>query len=411
MPTSLDLRDLRGTLSLSSGVIAVAFLLGALVISGPAVHAEPLDSQPETSAARAEASQIIVLFVGVAVDARLRHSIDSLLNSAGVGVRFETRTELSLDEASSEGMRIWLTRPTPTRMRVLLADPEGQRFLVRDVPVERDLDDVDCERIAQVIETAKDALRRPGTKTRQEALAALAVEPQVAKLEPTVEDQARETQASSPIPTQSAEPPRLAPSVRPRVWLGYSAAQPGKGLAVVHGPAAGAAVQLSHPSMQWWLGAEGIRWFEQRVVNPEVELRLQGTSLRVVTGAGWWVGEHLTVGVQGGIGVELARVVPERGTGAAAEVEPGTTHTTPWAGVGVPFALLWGGLGIFAEPRLDVGLAKTHYDLERSGERSAVLSLSPLRPSAQVGIVWSPVCEKSPSRASTSQGRGTVRVR
>jgi hypothetical protein len=292
--------------------------------------------------------------------------------------------------------------------RLYFAAPSGQQFLVRDVELSKDFDELDRESLSSVLELSIKALldNQSVGMTREQARAVLATrEPSLESPPAPAEGTAGPGgQTVSPPPSSSDAPsPEPAPSLvegarlteppgppgAARVPLGlrfgvsgfYAAQSLGSGLPLTHGP--GLLLEASgardRPTLGVWLSGQYL--WRERYAGTSVGVEVETVAARAGLAYALPLGSvHL--GARLGAGIDATRLSPRPGT-----TDPTATLTPErWTETLVLMATLgvWkqlgshvrGGLEIFA----DALPSLVHYDQRVSGVTSEVAAPSRIRP-------------------------------
>jgi hypothetical protein len=174
------------------------------------VHgAEPLDDMTTPQAER-----LHIVLVGEARGQAFEQLLREWLEPTGFGVTIaeastlDTHAVFALDSAPFR-IRIWLTLPAPKLARLTLTDPTAERFLVRDVPLERSLDELGREQIAQVLLGAAQAFRERRESTPREEVRR-ALEPETPAERPAAGENSAAPRFRSPARSSPTEEPAQA---------------------------------------------------------------------------------------------------------------------------------------------------------------------------------------------------------
>jgi hypothetical protein len=292
--------------------------------------------------------------------------------------RFDPRELIRENREPSDVLiRCWVNVSDRRHARLYFADRDAQRFLIRELTLSGELDELDREALSQALELSIRALledRRVGM-TREEARSLLTPS---------------ETKQTSKEPTGGERAPVLAP--RPDLGLAASAfwqlAKQSSELGLNHGPGLLLGYEHRFAAFQGGVWLSGQYRFSQSFRDSSIGLTLDGVALRsglqVAKGlarTGFW-------GVRLGGGLDLLHLTPERGSGEAMPT------LTAARGVNVPVlsgALLVGselgarlrlGLALIAE----VPLTELHYDVQVAGVRTRAVDSWPLWPGLALAL-------------------------
>lgn len=308
----------------------------------------------------------------------------------------DARTVFVHDEDASR-IRIWITLPTPALARITFADPRAERFLVRDVALEGSLDELGREALAQVLVAAAQAFRERRESTpREEVRRALA--PSEAG-----EEHARPVPAAAARPPDTTAPRKSAPDERSRSESASASAfaarlrwAPGVRYALrAKGPegvshALGAFLESG---MEWsaasvGLAAEARYEFPHRANGEGVALSISSVALHFGLVAA--LGSKRSHGWAAEMGAGFERVAVEVHADGGGGIEPRSDvldrRALVYGGFGPYFR--WRHVRLGVGLRVDVPLAKTHYDVVTDGEATIVLEPWPVQPGAFVTLAW-----------------------
>lgn len=364
---------LRRTLIVALGS-SVPFLTGTL--------ASPRDAKAETAAASADSRGVIEL--SVLADEPGFQAVRSAIGArsfAPAGLRFQRSAPFDPRELITENrepsdvlVRCWVNVLDRRHARLYFADRDAQRFLIRELTLSGEFDELDREALSQALELSIRALledRRAGM-TREEARSLLA--PPEAK-----------------EPAKGGEPASILPS-RPVRGLAASAfwqlAKQSSELGLTHGPGLLLGYERLSGGFRGSLWLSGQYRFSQSFRDSAIGLTLDGVALRSgLELSRTFAGRGFAAARLGG-GVDLLHLTPERGSG-----DPMPTLTTP-RGVTVPAlsgALLAGSeLGTRLRVTLallaEVPLSQLHYDVQLAGARSRAVDSWPIWPGLALAL-------------------------
>jgi hypothetical protein len=355
---------------------------------------------PSTATAPMAVERLHIVFVGDARGRGLERLFSEWLDSSGLAVTFtesaalDSRTVFLHDEDESR-IRIWLTLPERGLARITFADPRAERFLVRDVRLEDSLDELGREALAQVLVAAARAFRERRESTPREEVHRTLAQPGV-------------EQPPAPVAPAAAPPPRSStgPSARHPAGPMPSASSSGPAPRLRWAPGARYALRLKGPEgvshalgalfeggLEWNLGRLGLaveaRYeFPHRAEAEEIVLSISSVAFHFgVVGA---LGTSRKHGWAGELGVGFERVEIEARAGGDGDVQPRSE-------VRDQRSLLYAGFGPYWRSshvrvslglRLDVPLARTHYDVLTDGESSAILEPWQFQPGAFATVAW-----------------------
>jgi hypothetical protein len=373
-----------------------------------------VDEPPSSPARAADAAAVEITVVGGPRDLQ---RIRSVVRPRPIGgsaprwtsvARFDPMEILeAVRDSPSTVVHGWVDTSDPRRVRLYFAARSGQRFLVRDVELSRNFDEVDRESLASVVELSITALleNERASLTRAQMQQVLVAREQVAREQAAREQAAREQathepQRDVPSPRHSeivAMPPPIAathgsgpsgPALRVDLGVFYAANAPGGGLPVAHGPGLDLAL-AGRTEDRWTLGVwlSGQYLWASQFAGDSVGVELQSIALRG--------GLELLLPVLAsqmsarlGVGTDAVYLSPRPGS-----IDPNAMLTPArWSeslaltvalgirrNLGSRFIL---GGAIFA----DVLPTAVHYDQSANGMSSEVISPRRIRPGLMLEI-------------------------
>jgi len=363
--------------------------IAAISTLSPVVGAQLQALSPSERADGASTSVVdaeVALIGDVGQSKQLESLLRELLTRHGVHPRFSARERLDESEllelpsgAGSGHARVWITVPSRQLARLYFADPELQRYLVREVPLRDGLDELGRERIAQVVESATLALLQGAPSlSREEVRSALRTH-SGPPTEPPVE---------RPRPAASLPDPGSRARWQARVGSTYQGQWAGAELGLLHGPGLRLGAQYGKPSGAGWLGSVwGQLRFRRRVELPEIGVDVQTAAFRLLLGRLWPLADRVALATLLGGGVDRVNNVPWTPADSSVARGPRRTYTAPW--LRGELGVEWNIESIVARAAVtgDLSLYDTHYDLVRDGREERVFSPWWLRPGVEVGII------------------------
>jgi hypothetical protein len=422
----------KSSLALALGPTIVRWAIVLTVLWGTSGSAQ-VDEPPNSPARAADAAAVEITVVGGPRDLQRVRSVVGPRAIAGSAPRWTSVARFdpmeileALRDSPSTVVHGWVDISDPGRARLYFAARSGQRFLVRDVELSRNFDEVDRESLASVVELSITALleNERASLTRAQVQQVLAAREQAQREQAAREQAAREQAAreqaareqaareqaqreqaareqatreprrDTPPPLQSGvialQPPTVAtrgagpagPAFRVDVGVFYGANAPGGGLPVAHGPGLDLAL-AGRAEDRWssgvWLSGQYL-WASQ-FAGASVGVELQSIALRG--------GLELLLPVLAcrmsarlGVGADAVYLSPRPGS-----IDPNAMLTPArWSeslaltvalgirrNLGSRFAL---GGAIFA----DVLPTAVHYDQSAAGMSSEVISPRRIRP-------------------------------
>lgn len=194
----------------------------------------------------------------------------------------------------------------------------------------------------------------------------------------------------SALPT----PPEPHPLAVPRFGLGYAASWSGDEMGARHGPLV--RLGLDHiGGAPLSISATLESDLAQRYEAADVGVRTQSTSVRLLVGGEWPLGDALGFSFGIGGGLDANRVRPFVPAESVVSPHAQMTNVT-WVSRAEASLDMRAGPFVFGlGPRVDASLNDTHYDLARGGTLQRVVTPWPVVPGIQVLAAWCPRNSKS----------------
>jgi hypothetical protein len=291
------------------------------------------------------------------------------------------RADQILGARQPDVVDVWLDLRVPDVVHIYLvvSGADAERCLVRDLALEHGMDELDQERLVQIVFSSALAVwegraesARAEVERRLGASEAAAAPPVSASAEPT-------PPAPGPPPDSSEVAPRWAVETSPgsrlvqveyaaRVGYGISTRGP-EGLA--HGPELWGTLLERRGS--WLLGG----FLTTRYLVPfeatAKELKLELTGMRAKTGVsvGRIVNEVLRVEADAGIGADVVHYRPFVSSGLHAQ--PGATEVRPVVGAFMAGSIPAGPGRIVLAAGADIQFDHTTYQITRQGQTHVAL--------------------------------------
>lgn len=279
--------------------------------------------------------------------------------------------------ATGGQLRIWVVLASPQMARVYFADPSGERFLVREVPLATGLDESGRETLAQVIATSALAFEEQAIASRPSEIAA-SFSTQAATGGPPLADTNTFGSPLRDVPRPLVSQFWLSGLVVPRKtdalhtqWHSYlgiaysvsvvNAARLGHGL--------GALVALDRAFEVWRLSfaVKGQYRFPLEIRDVDGTIRLNTVSLATRTALERRLVNDWALGFDVGIGIERTSFGLTPAPVAAVMSRSGVSYR-PVVPLGLRGAHRWSSLEVALLVGIDVALVRTHYDI---GTRAA----------------------------------------
>jgi hypothetical protein len=376
---------------------ALVCLNGVVLAASFSAAAAPVAHTPSTAVER-----LHIVLVGETRGHGLDRLFAEWLEPSGLDVTVVESPALDAEtvfvhDQDANRIRIWLTLPRRELARLTFADPRAERFLVRDVALEGSLDELGREALAQVLVAAAQAFRERRESTpRDEVRRTLEEHGEKRELDgvPVTAKPGRDRASSSQRPRAEPSPPTSPSelgSSTPRLrWA------PGVRYALrIKGPegVSHALGALLEGGMEWsaarlGLAAEARYEFPTTAESDEIALWISSRSLHL--GAVGELRARESHGWLAEMGVGFERVSIEARATADGDVQPRADvrddRALVYGGFGPYFR--WASVRVVFGLRLDVPLAKTHYDVVTDGEAAAVLTPWQFQPGAFVTAAW-----------------------
>jgi hypothetical protein len=341
------------------------------------------DSSPE---------RLYIVLVGGVQQPELERLLEEWLETSGLAVTIVGSRSLDVStvfavDRDPVRIRIWLTMPSANVVRLTFADPQAERFLVRDVPLERSLDELGREQIAQVLLAAAQAFRERRENTPREEVRRALEQPPPST---SKSDEARTREQRTAAAPASADTDARREAAGPVLgWApGVRYALRFKGPeGVSHGPGLVLESTFAWPTARLGGSIEARYEFAHDVETDEVELSIATLALRVGL-VGALGGERS--GLLGEAGFGLDRDAVKSRARAGSNVAPRSNIDDQHAVFHVlagPY-VRWGSFRATFGLRLDVALVRTHYDVIVDGEAKRVLTPWQVQPGTYVGAAW-----------------------
>jgi hypothetical protein len=334
--------------------------------------------------------QVELALVGdVGAAAGLADRIESWFRGQTTIVRRTTMASLQaslvFSAAKDPGVRVWILFSSPTDVHLVFAVQQGAgtppRYLVKEVPLDSGLDELQSEQIAQVVYLSAQGLW-------------------AGNVESTRHDVEQSLGVAAPAPAPPRDPPALpapaVPDATPRPIPVRAVASAGVDYAVKLAgdeglaQAPGAAVALS-----WRIGPTEIGGrlraavlLPHTAVRSGVHLDLKGLAFAVAGTVAGRVARSTWVVGEAGPGLEITsyRVASVDDP----SLRPGGGGTDPRPTLHVR-AGVRADLGVFrleCDALVVVQLLRAHYDVSIDGSRSEALVASIVQPGLAAGVSW-----------------------
>ena len=342
--------------------------------------------------ARNATTRANVFFVGVNEDCTaLAQTISDLLLAHNILAHFEYRPELTERDLSVKGTMspreqaaVWVLLPKPETVQLVFADPNLQRFLVRELPLRRGLDDFGRESVAQVVESSLLVLLE-GRTGMSRADVQVALGPYLATY--SSHPSTAPPQHGQPPPEGRARPSPRRAGLRHRLGASYGLQLTGSALGPQQGPGVVSGLEWDRLSDALFIQAAGEWHFERDHRTTEFDLAVQSSFAWLVFG--WCrplVASKFVTLI--GPGLEIDRVKSRSTSGSIASAVPFQVNLSPWARAAVGFELGDSPLVVQLLGTIDAAVYRTHYDINRNGERETMATPWVVRSGVNVTALW-----------------------
>jgi hypothetical protein len=350
--------------------------LAAIAFGSARAHAEP---PPADRALQAQA-RVSITLVG---RASLATELDDLLlewfdtDQVRVDIRRQPsvdRSEILATAADPQTLRIWMVLVGGSA-RLYYADPAGERFLVRDIPLRNGLDELGREHVVQVLITsAEDFVSRRISSTAQE-------------VEASLPPPARPVEHPAPPPRPAPTPTAAARGCVPRLGAAYAVTLRGPE-GVGNGPGAVLGIACAAPRFSWALSMSARYEWPAIAEGDNVTLSVQTLAARWTLAVETPNPRPFGVGLEIGGGVDRAAFDPSPQPGAAVSARAAGSDYRPIALVAARGSV-WQGQGrLTLSAGLAVPLVKTHYDIAVGGNRVAEVTPWRVQPTFALEASW-----------------------
>jgi hypothetical protein len=352
--------------------------LAAIAFGSVQAHAEP----PAADRGLPAQARVSITLVG---RASLAMELDDLLlewfdtDQVRVDIRRQPsvdRSEILATAADPQMLRIWMALVGGSA-RLYYADPAGERFLVRDIPLRNGLDELGREHVVQVLVTsAEDFVSRRISSTAQEV--EMSLPPPARPVERPV---------VPPPPPPASAPIAAARGCMPRLGAAYAVTLRGPE-GVGNGPGAVVGVACATSRVSWVLSMSARYEWPATAKGDEVTVSVQTLAARWTLAVETPNPRSFGVGLEIGGGVDRAAFDPSPQPGAAVSARAPGADYRPIALVAARGSL-WQGQGrLTLSAGLAVPLAKTHYDIAVGSVRVAEVTPWRVQPTFALEASW-----------------------
>ncbi|HXK20186.1 MAG TPA: hypothetical protein VNG33_20380 [Polyangiaceae bacterium] len=276
--------------------------------------------------------------------------------------------------AAVPGVRIWIWLRTPGVARIFIAAREpaagAQSYWVSDVALERGLDELGAEELAQVVHLSALAVYAGNLESQRSEVEARLAPPR----------------APPPAPPAPAAK-RGESSTQRRVTLGaeYSLRLAGdEGFAQVVGAAVGLAFR-GH-DRELGLHAHVGALLPRHVETSELTLSLNGGAAALDAAAAWRASNRLWLTAAAGPGADVVHY--SAASSSALRTEPGRTDIRPFVHAELGLRTELGGVTVAVAALISAQLLLVHYDVADADGRRQVLTPWQFQPGLMLGAAW-----------------------
>ncbi|MGC4066576.1 MAG: hypothetical protein QM784_18460 [Polyangiaceae bacterium] len=383
-------------------VLASLAVFGIAFHIGPAIAQTGSDLRVSTSAdahlgtTMASTSKGFFIEVNVVSDAERFDEVKQSLGTEtllGGKVRWSRLERLSAADLLKANLvpelkvRCFVDLSRSDRATLYFADRTSRRFLFRELPIANDLDALERETLAQMMEFSISALL-------DESTAALSRDEAVALLRPLAADSA-EPEAATPEIRSPPPERRWQPGARISGRFAVAEDSPQLGPALVPGIAV-AAMFSRTASQQLGLQLVASQQLSRRMRSAFAGVELSGLDLRVEGLALFPFAtrndpmEKPGIGLALGAGIQRLDITALEGSdGETLQLLEPRSATMPFLSAGLRVHHGFGpGLVMAVGGTLDLALRTLSCDVERNAERHAIVSTRQLRPSLFIELSW-----------------------
>jgi hypothetical protein len=353
-------------------------------------------NQPDRAGARA----LVVLVGEAAKSEELTAVLSELLEREHVALEFERKTRFrpSAILAASQGdSRVWVFISSTQRVaKLYFRGPSGNRFLLRKLELQRGLDEVGRELIAQVVETSVLTLLRSEAGLSREQVRADLADMSEPRDENSSED-ALPGAEDGAIVAQPAPPP---PADEPAAKAARSALElelaargvfkwTGSDLGADHGLGAETGLSYHFPTRLFLRARLVFEYgFGQEITTPALSATVHTTAFRGGIDVGSAFGmSALACGIA--LGADRVRIEPETAFDASLVLAGGKSSTIAVVRLEARYELTAGIFRMAAGVFGDVPLVDTHYDVRGDSGLERIAEPWAVRPGALLTLGFS----------------------
>jgi hypothetical protein len=375
-------------------LLFLALVLCSASLSTRVGFAAPLEgNQPDRAGARA-----LVVLVGEAAKSQgLTAVLSELLGREHVALEFERKTRFrpSAILASSQGdSRVWVFISSTQRVaKLYFRGPFGNRFLLRKLELQRGLDEVGRELIAQVVETSVLTLLRSEAGLSREQVKADLADTSEPRDENSSEDALPAAEDGAIVAQPAPPPPADEPAKAARPTLELAARGvfkwTGSDLGADHGVGAETGFGYHFPTRLFLRARLVFEYgFGQEITTPALSATVHTTAFRGGIDVGSAFGmSALAFGIA--LGADRVRIEPETAFDASLVLTEDESSTIAVIRLEARYELTAGIFQMAAGVFADVPLVDTHYDVRGNGGLERIAEPWAVRPGALLTLGFS----------------------
>jgi len=373
-------------------LVSTLVLCFASLLSRVGLAAPELEGSQQREGARA----LVVLIGEAAKRDELTSVLSELLGREQVALEFERRSRFrpsSILAANEGDSRVWVYISSTKRVANLyFRGPFGNRFLLRKLELERGLDEVGRELIAQVVETSILTLLRSEAGLSREQVRADLADTSEPRDENSSEEALPAADENASV-VRTPPPPAGEPASKSALELELAARGvvkwTGSDLGADHGVGAETGLSYHFPTALF-LRARLVfeQGFGQGITTPALSATVRTTALRGAIDVGSAFGPS-ALALGAGFGVDLAQIEPETAFDASLVLTEDTSSTIPVLRLEARYELTAGIFQMAAGVFGDVPLVDTHYDVRGNTGLERIAEPWAVRPGALLTLGFS----------------------
>jgi hypothetical protein len=349
------------------------------------------------------AGAVVVLIGAAGHDSELPVLLRELLGHLGTTVAVTTAGRFDPNEllgsTATGAVQVFVVPGRMGGVRLYFRAPDGERFLVRGVPLRWELDAVGREQLGQIIETAVTSLlQSTDGLTREQARAAVENDGASATTSPPAVGSPDRATSDAPKPKAPARTDapdaRRTSAARTTLegWFAvrYGASIDGAELGIAHGPGLELGFGFQHRGLRLRARGVGQRNFARQLTATGVAASLETLQLGLALDAGMSIGAAQWLLLSAGLGRDSTKIKPSARDGSTVAPAPAFEHTAPVAHVELRYELGASLVRAAVAAGADLTLVDTHYDIAQNGSRERVASQWPVHPTVSFSLGLAP---------------------